>query len=91
MTRARRATGRWSIFLYSADAWFFNHRAQFARMAGWRALPDDVEVDYWADADHVFRTLTLRSRLVQRLTAWMEARFPGTGAERVRAVTGSRR
>jgi len=69
------------FFLYTVDAWFFNHRSQFLPMIGRRALPDDIEVEYWTDADHVFRTVPARRRLVRRLTDWMEASFPLADAE----------
>ena len=64
------------FFLYTVDAWFFNHRSQFIPMIGRRALPGDIEVEYWTDADHIFRTVPARRRLVRRLAEWMEASFP---------------
>jgi hypothetical protein len=77
------------LFLYTVDAWFFNHRSQFVRMIGWRALPDAMEVEYWADADHIFRAVPARRRLVQRLTAWVEASFPAAGAGEARRRSAS--
>jgi hypothetical protein len=59
------------LFVYTSEAFFFNHRDQFVTMVGWRALPAGVEVDYWPEADHVFRTLAQRRRAVERITAWV--------------------
>jgi len=59
------------LFVYTAEAWFFNHRRQFPRMLGWRGLPAGVEVDHWPEADHVFRTLVQRRRAVARITSWV--------------------
>jgi pimeloyl-ACP methyl ester carboxylesterase len=72
------------LFLFTVDAWFFNHGSQFARMIGERTLPDGVEVEYWTDADHVFRSVAVRRRVVQRLTAWIEAAFPAARAREAR-------
>jgi alpha-beta hydrolase superfamily lysophospholipase len=77
------------LFLYTVDAWFFNHRSQFAPMIGRRALPGGIEVEYWTDADHVFRAVPARRRLVQRLTAWMEASFPTAAADEARRRSAS--
>jgi hypothetical protein len=69
------------LFVYSADAWFYNHAAQFASMVGWRALPAGLEVERWPAADHVFRAVAERARLVEQLAGWVERAFAaGPGA-----------
>ncbi len=68
------------LYLYTAEAWFFNHRGQFAPMMGWRRLPAEVNVEYWRDADHIFRSMAAHGRLVQFLADWVERRFAGADA-----------
>ena len=78
--------GMKALFLYTVDAPLYNHRGQFARMAGWRVCPPGIEGEYWPDADHAFSTLAVRRRVVEHLAAWIEARFPAGDA---RAATGT--
>jgi len=74
------------LFVYTAEAWFFNHREQFRRMVGWRTLPPAVEVEYWREADHVFRTLAQRRRAVQRVTSWVRDALVEAPARRAGAA-----
>lgn len=64
------------LFVYSADAWSFNHEPQFAPMVGWRALPPALEVRRLAGADHVFSTSEARGQLIAALVGWCARRFP---------------
>jgi hypothetical protein len=82
------ARGVQLLFVYTGEAWFFNHRSQFLPMLGWRALPPDVTVDTWPAADHSFSTLAARRALVRRVGEWLEARFPGAEAEPLRQARG---
>lgn len=63
------------FFLFSYHWWFFNHRGQFREMLGVRRLPPSIEVEYWADTDHVFTGVGVRRRLVCRLSGWLASHF----------------
>jgi pimeloyl-ACP methyl ester carboxylesterase len=77
------------LFVYTADAWFFNHASQFAPMVGWSELPPGVIVERWAEADHSFSTVAPRRRLVARLVAWMEEAFPAPRTDTARERSAS--
>jgi hypothetical protein len=68
------------LFLYTRQAYFYNHRGQFAAMIGERRLPEGVEVERWARLDHVLTPVAERGRAVRRLGEWMLAHF-GEGVE----------
>jgi pimeloyl-ACP methyl ester carboxylesterase len=63
------------FFLYTRQAYFFNHRNQFVKMIGVRTLPVGVEVERQVGADHVFTSTFERARGVRRIADWVEAHF----------------
>lgn len=68
------------LYLFSYRWWFFGYRGQFAAMLGIRRLPPGMELEYWTDADHMFTAVSVRRRLVLRLTGWLSSAFPTRGA-----------
>jgi dienelactone hydrolase len=64
-----------ALFLYTRQAYFFNHRGQFADMIGDSAPPQGVDVEHQMGADHVFTSVSERARAVEFMTDWIESRF----------------
>jgi pimeloyl-ACP methyl ester carboxylesterase len=60
------------IFTVVADN-HYNYKGQFHDTFGHR---DDVDVEYFPQADHVFSSELHRARLLSRLRGWLEASFP---------------
>lgn len=69
------------FYVFSYRWWFFSYRGQFAAMLGLRRLPPRLALEYWTDADHMFTAVSVRRRLVVRLTGWLSSAFStrGTG------------
>ncbi|MDQ6674584.1 MAG: alpha/beta fold hydrolase [Chloroflexota bacterium] len=63
------------FFLYTRQAYVFNHRGQFADMIGESTLPRGVDVEHQLGADHVFTSVSERARAVASITDWIAARF----------------
>jgi alpha-beta hydrolase superfamily lysophospholipase len=54
----------------------YNYAAQFADVFPTIARDRHVEVEYYSRADHTYSVTTDRERLMERIEAWLEARFP---------------
>ncbi len=63
------------LFFYTRQAYFFNHRAQFAAMIDLRSVPSGVEVEHQRGADHVFTSVRERAQCVRRVVDWVAAHF----------------
>jgi dienelactone hydrolase len=63
------------LFLYTRQAYFFNHRNQFTAMIGASAIPHGVEVEHQLGADHVFTSSLERARGIRRMVDWIEGHF----------------
>ena len=55
----------------------YNYADQFHDMFGHR---EQIDVEFYTRADHVFSTEALREMLLSRLTRWMDDRFPSPGS-----------
>ncbi len=69
------ARGAHLFYLFSYRWWFYSYRGQFAAMLGARRLPPRVVLEYWTDADHMFTGVSVRRRLVLRLTEWLSSAY----------------
>lgn len=54
----------------------YNYAQQFADTFGAVARNAHVDVQFYAQADHVYSVLSHREQLVQRIEGWLLARFP---------------
>jgi hypothetical protein len=68
----RRSVHLLFIFTVVADNQY-NYKGQFHDTFGYR---NEVDVEYFSHADHVFSSELHRARLLSRLRGWMEASFP---------------
>lgn len=62
------------LFVYTANEdGSYNYRNQFHDTFGYR---DEIEVEFYARADHVFSTDAQRERLLSGLVRWLDLKFP---------------
>jgi hypothetical protein len=62
------------LFVYTANEdGSYNDRNQFHDRFGYR---DEIEVEFYAHADHVFSSEAQRERLLSGLVRWLDMKFP---------------
>jgi dienelactone hydrolase len=64
-----------ALFLYTRQAYFFNHRGQFAKMIDATSIPPGVEVEHQLGADHVFTSTFERARGIRCMVDWIDRNF----------------
>jgi pimeloyl-ACP methyl ester carboxylesterase len=80
----RRSVKLMFIYTINTDG-AYNYPGQFHDTFGYR---DEIDVEFYTRADHVFSTEAHREMLLSRLVQWMEDRFPPE--EHARARSGTR-
>jgi len=73
--RSLRQRGCHLLFIYVGGDSEFNHLGQFSEMVGSSTLVEDIDVEYYGEADHTFFRVPDRQRVVDRVGLWMSENF----------------
>ena len=66
------------MFVYSGTQTDYRYASQFYEMFGGIDFRGRIDVEFYPQADHTFSFVSDRAAVIQRLCAWVDARFPAT-------------